>query len=156
MHEIFKEGLDIKVNFSWANIEGFWYTLCVFLHLYMLHFLPQGWTSWNEYWQQKGETWIRCHVHPVCPCRPPLGNHMLLRVLPSVYPKQPHAIHRHLGNLTAMMSQLDSPEQQHLLRLIRMVAEQQPLVCVCLCVCVHVPVCLSMSMRVMDCVQRTH
>uniref|UniRef100_A0AAZ3PVS8 PH domain-containing protein n=1 Tax=Oncorhynchus tshawytscha TaxID=74940 RepID=A0AAZ3PVS8_ONCTS len=56
------------------------------------------------------------------------GNHMLLRVLPSVYPKQPHAIHRHLGNLTAMMSQLDSPEQQHLLRLIRMVAEQQPLV----------------------------
>uniref|UniRef100_A0A674BGL3 Ventricular zone expressed PH domain-containing 1 n=1 Tax=Salmo trutta TaxID=8032 RepID=A0A674BGL3_SALTR len=58
------------------------------------------------------------------------GNHMLLRVLPSVYPKQPHAIHRHLGNLAAMMSQLDSPEQQHLLRLIRMVAEQQPLVCV--------------------------
>nr|XP_029512610.1 LOW QUALITY PROTEIN: ventricular zone-expressed PH domain-containing protein-like [Oncorhynchus nerka] len=56
------------------------------------------------------------------------GNHMLLRVLPSIYPKQPHAIHRHLGNLTAMMSQLDSPEQQHLLRLIRMVAEQQPLV----------------------------
>ncbi|KAM9441637.1 ventricular zone-expressed PH domain-containing protein-like [Salvelinus alpinus] len=55
------------------------------------------------------------------------GNHMLLRVLPSVYPKQPRAIHRHLGNLTAMMSQLDSPEQQHLLRLIRMVAEQQPL-----------------------------
>uniref|UniRef100_A0AAZ3QSK4 PH domain-containing protein n=1 Tax=Oncorhynchus tshawytscha TaxID=74940 RepID=A0AAZ3QSK4_ONCTS len=55
------------------------------------------------------------------------GNHMLLRVLPSVYPKQPHAIHRHLGNLTAMMSQLDSPEQQHLLRLIRMVAEQHQL-----------------------------
>ncbi|XP_041732805.1 ventricular zone-expressed PH domain-containing protein [Coregonus clupeaformis] len=56
------------------------------------------------------------------------GNHMLLRVLPSVYTKQPHAIHRHLGNLTAMMSQLESPEQQHLLRLIQMVAEQQPLV----------------------------
>uniref|UniRef100_A0AAZ3PHQ0 PH domain-containing protein n=1 Tax=Oncorhynchus tshawytscha TaxID=74940 RepID=A0AAZ3PHQ0_ONCTS len=62
------------------------------------------------------------------------GNHMLLRVLPSVYPKQPHAIHRHLGNLTAMMSQLDSPEQQHLLRLIRMVrkrvreTERDPLV----------------------------
>ncbi|XP_031651242.1 LOW QUALITY PROTEIN: ventricular zone-expressed PH domain-containing protein-like [Oncorhynchus kisutch] len=54
------------------------------------------------------------------------GNHMLLRVLPSVYPKLPHAIHRHLGNLTAMMSQLESPEQQHLLRLIQMVAEQQP------------------------------
>uniref|UniRef100_A0A8C7CRS9 Ventricular zone expressed PH domain containing 1 n=1 Tax=Oncorhynchus kisutch TaxID=8019 RepID=A0A8C7CRS9_ONCKI len=56
------------------------------------------------------------------------GNHMLLRVLPSVYPKLPHAIHRHLGNLTAMMSQLESPEQQHLLRLIQMVAEQHPLV----------------------------
>ncbi|XP_029629643.1 ventricular zone-expressed PH domain-containing protein [Salmo trutta] len=54
------------------------------------------------------------------------GNHMLLRVLPSVYHKLPHAIHRHLGNLTAMMSQLQSPEQQHLLRLIQMVAEQQP------------------------------
>ncbi|KAL0973494.1 hypothetical protein UPYG_G00204730 [Umbra pygmaea] len=56
------------------------------------------------------------------------GNHMLVRVLPSVYPKQPNAIHRQLGNLTAMMSKLESPEQQHLLRLIHMVAEQQPLV----------------------------
>uniref|UniRef100_A0A672H2N6 Ventricular zone expressed PH domain-containing 1 n=1 Tax=Salarias fasciatus TaxID=181472 RepID=A0A672H2N6_SALFA len=56
------------------------------------------------------------------------GNHMLLRVLPSVYPQQPDTIHRHLGNLTAMMSQLESPEQQHLIRLIQMVAEQHPLV----------------------------
>uniref|UniRef100_A0A3B4XIJ9 Ventricular zone expressed PH domain-containing 1 n=1 Tax=Seriola lalandi dorsalis TaxID=1841481 RepID=A0A3B4XIJ9_SERLL len=55
------------------------------------------------------------------------GNHMLLRVLPSVYPRQPETIHRHLGNLTAMMSQLESPEQQHLIRLIQMVAEQHPL-----------------------------
>ncbi|XP_041851372.1 ventricular zone-expressed PH domain-containing protein isoform X2 [Melanotaenia boesemani] len=55
------------------------------------------------------------------------GNHMLLRVLPSVYPKQPDTIHHHLGNLTAMMSQLESPEQQHLIRLIQMVAEQHPL-----------------------------
>uniref|UniRef100_A0A672GUV9 Ventricular zone expressed PH domain-containing 1 n=1 Tax=Salarias fasciatus TaxID=181472 RepID=A0A672GUV9_SALFA len=55
------------------------------------------------------------------------GNHMLLRVLPSVYPQQPDTIHRHLGNLTAMMSQLESPEQQHLIRLIQMVAEQHPL-----------------------------
>ncbi|KAM4627784.1 LOW QUALITY PROTEIN: ventricular zone-expressed PH domain-containing protein [Polymixia lowei] len=55
------------------------------------------------------------------------GNHMLLRVLPSVYPKQPDAIHHHLGNLTAMMSQLESPEQQHLIRLLQMVAEQHPL-----------------------------
>ncbi|XP_062329388.1 ventricular zone-expressed PH domain-containing protein [Osmerus eperlanus] len=63
------------------------------------------------------------------------GNHMLLRVLPSVYPKQPDAIHRHLGNLTAMMSQLESPEQKHLLRLIQMVAEQHPLI-----LSPHVPV----------------
>ncbi|XP_068174198.1 ventricular zone-expressed PH domain-containing protein [Antennarius striatus] len=55
------------------------------------------------------------------------GNHMLLRVLPSVYPKQPDTIHCHLGSLTAMMSQLESPEQQHLIRLIQMVAEKHPL-----------------------------
>lgn len=55
---------------------------------------------------------------------------MLLRVLPSVYSRQPETIHRHLGNLTAMMSQLESPEQQHLIRLIQMVAEQHPLVSV--------------------------
>nr|XP_033487763.1 ventricular zone-expressed PH domain-containing protein isoform X2 [Epinephelus lanceolatus] len=55
------------------------------------------------------------------------GNHMLLRVLPSVYPRQPDTIHCHLGNLTAMMSQLESPEQQHLIRLIQIVAEQHPL-----------------------------
>eukprot|EP00064_Thunnus_orientalis_P015290 superscaffoldBa00002803_g15340 len=52
---------------------------------------------------------------------------MLLRVLPSVYLRQPDTIHRHLGNLTAMMSQLESPEQQHLIRLVQMVAEQHPL-----------------------------
>ncbi|XP_041668887.1 ventricular zone-expressed PH domain-containing protein [Cheilinus undulatus] len=55
------------------------------------------------------------------------GNHMLLRVLPSVYPRQPDIIHCHLGSLTAMIPQLDSPEQQHLIRLIQMVAEQHPL-----------------------------
>nr|XP_046244572.1 ventricular zone-expressed PH domain-containing protein isoform X2 [Scatophagus argus] len=55
------------------------------------------------------------------------GNHMLLRVLPSVYPRQPDTIHRHLGNLTAMMSQLETSEQQHLIRLIQMVAEKHPL-----------------------------
>ncbi|CAJ1065739.1 ventricular zone-expressed PH domain-containing protein [Xyrichtys novacula] len=55
------------------------------------------------------------------------GNHMLLRVLPSVYPRQPDTIHNHLGNLTQMMSQLESSEQQHLIRLIQMVAEQHPL-----------------------------
>ncbi|CAL8335476.1 unnamed protein product [Boreogadus saida] len=52
---------------------------------------------------------------------------MLLRVLPSVYPKQPDAIHRHLGDLTAMMSQLEPPEQLHLIRLLQLVAEQHPL-----------------------------
>uniref|UniRef100_A0A3Q3BE11 Ventricular zone expressed PH domain-containing 1 n=1 Tax=Kryptolebias marmoratus TaxID=37003 RepID=A0A3Q3BE11_KRYMA len=56
------------------------------------------------------------------------GNHMLLRVLPSVYPKQPDTIHHHLSDLTAMMLQLDSPEKPHLIRLIQMVAEQHPLV----------------------------
>ncbi|AWO99227.1 Hypothetical protein SMAX5B_010200 [Scophthalmus maximus] len=55
------------------------------------------------------------------------GNHMLLRVLPSVYPRQPDTIHRHLGDLTAMMPELESPEQQHLIRLVQMVAEQHPL-----------------------------
>ncbi|KAM3616355.1 uncharacterized protein V6R79_016585 [Siganus canaliculatus] len=55
------------------------------------------------------------------------GNHMLLRVLPSVYPRQPDTIHCHLGNLTAMMSQLETPEQQHLIRLVQMVAEKHPL-----------------------------
>lgn len=60
---------------------------------------------------------------------------MLLRVLPSVYPRQPDTIHHHLGNLTAMMSQLESPEQQHLIRLIQMVAEQHPLVSIWLHLC---------------------
>ncbi|XP_067363175.1 ventricular zone-expressed PH domain-containing protein isoform X2 [Channa argus] len=55
------------------------------------------------------------------------GNHMLLRVLPSVYPRQPETIHGHLGNLTSMMPQLEASEQQHLIRLIQMVAEQHPL-----------------------------
>ncbi|KAJ8410747.1 hypothetical protein AAFF_G00187040 [Aldrovandia affinis] len=53
---------------------------------------------------------------------------MLLRVLPSVYRKQPDAIHLHIRELTAMMSQLEQPEQQHLLRLLQMVAKQHPLV----------------------------
>ncbi|XP_029699551.1 ventricular zone-expressed PH domain-containing protein isoform X1 [Takifugu rubripes] len=66
------------------------------------------------------------------------GNHMLLRVLPSVYPRQPEAIHCHLHSLLAMMLQLESPEQQHLIRLIQAVAEKHPVLktedisgCVC-------------------------
>lgn len=58
------------------------------------------------------------------------GNHMLLRVLPSVYPRQPDSIHRHLGNLAAMVPQLEPAERQHLIRLIQMVAEEHPLVSV--------------------------
>ncbi|XP_034024000.1 ventricular zone-expressed PH domain-containing protein [Thalassophryne amazonica] len=55
------------------------------------------------------------------------GNHMLLRVLPSIYPRQPNAMHRHLGNLTVMMPQLESTDQKHLIRLLQLVAEQHPL-----------------------------
>lgn len=53
---------------------------------------------------------------------------MLLRVLPSVYPRQPDSIHRHLEQLTAMMPQLEGAEQQHLIRLLQLVAEEHPLV----------------------------
>ncbi|XP_072317363.1 ventricular zone-expressed PH domain-containing protein [Eucyclogobius newberryi] len=66
------------------------------------------------------------------------GNHMLLRVLPSIYPRQPDKIHHHLGNLTAMMPRLEPAEQQHLLRLIQMVAEQHPLM-----LSPHVPALVS-------------
>lgn len=59
---------------------------------------------------------------------PPAGHHMLLRVLPSVYPRQPDSIHRHLEQLTAMMPQLEGAEQQHLIRLLQLVAEEHPLV----------------------------
>uniref|UniRef100_A0A3P9KTQ4 Ventricular zone expressed PH domain-containing 1 n=1 Tax=Oryzias latipes TaxID=8090 RepID=A0A3P9KTQ4_ORYLA len=62
------------------------------------------------------------------------GNYMLLRVLPSVYPKRPETIHRYLGDLTAVIPQLESPEQQHLIRLIQMVAEQHPIM-----LSMHVP-----------------
>ncbi|XP_075905867.1 ventricular zone-expressed PH domain-containing protein isoform X2 [Nelusetta ayraudi] len=55
------------------------------------------------------------------------GHHMLLRVLPSVYPRQPDSIHRHLEQLTAMMPQLEGAEQQHLIRLLQLVAEEHPL-----------------------------
>ncbi|KAM4742983.1 ventricular zone-expressed PH domain-containing protein isoform 2-T4 [Anableps anableps] len=66
------------------------------------------------------------------------GNHMMLRVLPSVYPKQPHTIHHHLGSLTSMIPQLETAEQQHLIRLIQMVAEQHPLM-----LSTHVPTLVS-------------
>ncbi|KAK1162515.1 hypothetical protein AOXY_G17391 [Acipenser oxyrinchus oxyrinchus] len=54
------------------------------------------------------------------------GNYMLLRVLPSVYEKQPQSINAHIPELVELMAQLDQPEQQHLLRLLLMVAKQHP------------------------------
>ncbi|XP_033883801.3 ventricular zone-expressed PH domain-containing protein isoform X3 [Acipenser ruthenus] len=54
------------------------------------------------------------------------GNYMLLRVLPSVYEKQPQSINACVPELVELMSQLDQPEQQHLLRLLQMVAKQHP------------------------------
>ncbi|KAK5600125.1 hypothetical protein CRENBAI_008239 [Crenichthys baileyi] len=63
---------------------------------------------------------------------------MMLRVLPSVYPKQPDTIHHHLGSLTAMMPQLETLEQQHLIRLIQMVAGKHPLM-----LSTHVPTLVS-------------
>ncbi|XP_062408983.1 ventricular zone-expressed PH domain-containing protein isoform X1 [Sardina pilchardus] len=56
------------------------------------------------------------------------GNHMLLRVLPSVYPLQPQPIHQRIAHLLAMTPQLDAAGRQHLLRLLQMVAEEHPLV----------------------------
>ncbi|XP_058608103.1 ventricular zone-expressed PH domain-containing protein isoform X1 [Onychostoma macrolepis] len=56
------------------------------------------------------------------------GNAMLLRVLPSVYPRQSEPIHQHIRELTAMMSQLDQAGRQHLLRLLQMISDLHPLV----------------------------
>lgn len=53
------------------------------------------------------------------------GNTMLLRVLPAVYEKQPHSINRHLTELLALMSQLEQPEQYHLLRLLHVAAKRK-------------------------------
>ncbi|MGH0139280.1 UNVERIFIED_CONTAM: hypothetical protein FKN15_063063 [Acipenser sinensis] len=54
------------------------------------------------------------------------GNYMLLRVLPSVYEKQPQSINARVPELVELMAQLDQPEQQHLLGLLQMVAKQHP------------------------------
>ncbi|NP_997996.1 ventricular zone-expressed PH domain-containing protein [Danio rerio] len=56
------------------------------------------------------------------------GNTMLLRVLPSVYPRQPEPIHQHVRELTAMMPRLDQTGRQHLLRLLQMISDLHPLV----------------------------
>ncbi|XP_073707103.1 ventricular zone-expressed PH domain-containing protein isoform X2 [Garra rufa] len=56
------------------------------------------------------------------------GNAMLLRVLPSVYPRHPEPIHQRIRELTAMMSQLDQAGRQHLLRLLQMISDLHPLV----------------------------
>lgn len=56
---------------------------------------------------------------------------MLLRVLPSVYGRQPEPIHRRLHGLSALLPRLQEPEQQHLIRLLQAVAQEHPLVSVC-------------------------
>nr|XP_058921572.1 ventricular zone-expressed PH domain-containing protein homolog 1 isoform X2 [Kogia breviceps] len=53
------------------------------------------------------------------------GNAMLLRVLPAVYDKQPQPINRYLTELLALMSQLEQPEQYHLLRLLHVAAKRK-------------------------------
>ncbi|XP_041126196.1 ventricular zone-expressed PH domain-containing protein homolog 1-like isoform X2 [Polyodon spathula] len=54
------------------------------------------------------------------------ANYMLLRVLPSVYEKQPQSINTRIPELVELMPRLEQPEQQHLLRLLQMVAKQHP------------------------------
>ncbi|XP_037697864.1 ventricular zone-expressed PH domain-containing protein homolog 1 isoform X2 [Choloepus didactylus] len=53
------------------------------------------------------------------------GNAMLLRVLPVVYEEQPQPIDRHWTELLALMSQLEQPEQYHLLRLLHVAAKRK-------------------------------
>nr|XP_054495493.1 ventricular zone-expressed PH domain-containing protein homolog 1 isoform X3 [Agelaius phoeniceus] len=55
------------------------------------------------------------------------GNWMLLRVLPTLYEKQPRPIRARLPELVAPMAQLDPPEQLHLLRLLHTVARKREL-----------------------------
>nr|XP_023415984.1 ventricular zone-expressed PH domain-containing protein homolog 1 [Cavia porcellus] len=62
------------------------------------------------------------------------GNAMLLRVLPSVYEKQPQPINRHLTELLTLMSQLEQPEQYHLLRLLYVAAKRKQLEVVQKCI----------------------
>ncbi|KAK2501578.1 hypothetical protein MC885_003744 [Smutsia gigantea] len=53
------------------------------------------------------------------------GNAILLRVLCAVYEKQPQPINRHLSELLALMSQLEPPEEYHLLRLLHVAAKRK-------------------------------
>ncbi|XP_069069380.1 ventricular zone-expressed PH domain-containing protein homolog 1 isoform X2 [Pleurodeles waltl] len=53
------------------------------------------------------------------------GNFMLLRVLPSVYEKQPQPINEHIRHLVTWLSKLEPTEQHHLLRLIQTVAQKR-------------------------------
>ncbi|XP_072111473.1 ventricular zone-expressed PH domain-containing protein isoform X1 [Mobula birostris] len=54
------------------------------------------------------------------------GNSLLLRVLPSIYEKQPGPINCHVTELVQLMPQLESPEQHHLLHLLQMITKQCP------------------------------
>ncbi|XP_072474740.1 ventricular zone-expressed PH domain-containing protein homolog 1 isoform X1 [Notamacropus eugenii] len=53
------------------------------------------------------------------------GNSMLLRVLPSVYEKQPQPINSHVMELVTLMCDLETTEQHHLLRLLQIVARRK-------------------------------
>ncbi|XP_067898302.1 ventricular zone-expressed PH domain-containing protein isoform X3 [Heterodontus francisci] len=54
------------------------------------------------------------------------GNSMLLRVLPSVYEKQPEPINYHMTELVQLMPRLEPSEQQHLFRLLQIITKQCP------------------------------
>ncbi|XP_068136945.1 ventricular zone-expressed PH domain-containing protein homolog 1 [Hyperolius riggenbachi] len=53
------------------------------------------------------------------------GNSMLLRVLPSVYEMRPQPIHNCLRELLSQMSHLDEAEQNHMLRLLHVIAKNK-------------------------------
>lgn len=53
------------------------------------------------------------------------GNSMLLCILPSLYEKQSQPINSHLRELAALMSDLEQSEQNHLLRLLLIIAKKK-------------------------------
>uniref|UniRef100_G1NDX6 Ventricular zone expressed PH domain containing 1 n=1 Tax=Meleagris gallopavo TaxID=9103 RepID=G1NDX6_MELGA len=55
------------------------------------------------------------------------GNSLLLRVLPALYEKQPQPMAHRLPELLALMGHLQPSEQQHLLRLLQLMARRKEL-----------------------------
>lgn len=55
------------------------------------------------------------------------GNSLLLRVLPALYEKQPQPMVHRLPELLALMGHLQPSEQQHLLRLLQLMARRKEL-----------------------------